>query len=180
MGNVIERLFQKLLAARFDQIFLFSSKQTAFKRGDRIADNACQAIIKDHIKDLKPLHLCFMDVRKAFDSVLHQMLLVKARRMKLPDLFVSYLRSYYSGLTTGVRIGRDFSDRIQCGQGVRQGDTLSPILFNIVIDWVLTDIACHRPGFPIGDPRVCFLAFADDLAALSRDELVLKRMVRVF
>ena len=61
----------------------FSTRQKAFRAGDDVADSVwfIQAVIKDHQDNLRPLNVAFVDVKKAFDSVSHQSLLVAPARL---------------------------------------------------------------------------------------------------
>jgi len=81
---------------------LFSSRQKAFRMGDGIADLVwfIQGIIRQHQDDLRPLNITFVDVKKAFDSVSHQSILVAAARLGVPPPFLGYLRELYSDVQT--------------------------------------------------------------------------------
>ena len=91
-------------------------------------------------KTPKPLYICFIDVKKAFDSVSHQSLLLACKRMGLPEPLVNYIQSLYSQGTTWLAYNGKLSRPIKCGGGVKQGDPLSCYLFNSVIDWVLLNV----------------------------------------
>ena len=92
----------------------FSTRQKAFRSGDGEADSVwfIQAVIKHHQDSLRPLNVAFVDVKKAFDSVSHQLMLVAAARLRVPPPFLRYIRDLYSNAVTTFRIS--------LGRGVRQ------------------------------------------------------------
>ena len=51
--------------------------------------------------------------------------------------------------------------------GVRQGDPLSPLLFNLAIDPLLNTLEAVGKGFSAAGVKLTTLAFADDLVLLS-------------
>ena len=65
-----------------------------------------------------------------------------------------------------MKVGNEESRNLMIKRGVRQGDPLSPLLFNCVID-ELCKVLCGEIGVVIGKSRVNYLAFADDLVILS-------------
>ena len=60
-----------------------------------------------------------------------------------------------------------------------QGDPLSPLLFNMTLDWALSAIPLEV-GVSIGGTRYQYLAFADDVALLASTEVGLRRSVNSF
>ena len=69
-------------------------------------------------------------------------------------------------------------------RGVRQGDPLSPLLFNLVLDRVLEEVAIvwRRRGYgtnigQTGGTRLTHLAFADDMTIIARSWISSKRMI---
>lgn len=98
----------------------FSSRQKAFRKGDGIADSVwfIQGIIHHHQDALRPLNIAFVDVKKAFDSVSHQSILVAAARLGVPPPFLGYLHEFYSDARTVLRIGTERSGPIRLGRGV--------------------------------------------------------------
>ena len=43
----------------------------------------------------------------------------------------------YEGSLSCVRVGQENTEWFEINTGVRQGDVLSPFLFNVVLDWVM-------------------------------------------
>lgn len=73
----------------------------------------------------------------------------------------AYIGEAYRGNSTTITHGNGSVFDLQIGRGVRQGDPLSPILFNCVLDEFLVTLDQHR-GVQIGDAVLHGLACADD------------------
>jgi len=79
----------------------------------------------------------FIDYLAAFDSV-HRECMWKAVLVDgIPAKIVNILRNYYEGAECFVRVYGKFTDGFNVTTGVRQGCILSPMIFNIVIDWIM-------------------------------------------
>ena len=83
------------------------------------------------------LHIAFIDFEKAFESVDHSALWKILRHYGIPEMFIAIIQqSYYNSQTRVIHNGErtlPFSVKT----GVRQGCILSPMLFLLVIDWVM-------------------------------------------
>ena len=91
---------------------------------------------------------------------------------------MDYVRSLYAGCKTQLRVGGQLSEEIHIARGVRQGDPLSPVLFNTVIDLCLRHTDSNI-GVAIGDQRLSCLAFADDLVIFSQTPSGLQRQFSI-
>ena len=77
---------------------LIDDTQIVFKKGSRTVDHIfiLTALMDKYVKQLKsPLYMCFVDFRKAYDSVWRQALLYKLSRMNINDLFFNIINSMY-------------------------------------------------------------------------------------
>ena len=59
---------------------------------------------------------------------------------------------------------------------MRQGDTLSPTLFNIYINDLAIELNKLHLGINFGDSHLCILLYADDMVLLSDSEEKLQKM----
>ena len=73
-----------------------------------------------------------IDVSKAFDSICHNLLLVKLRAYGVGEEAIGFLHSSLSGCKQRVKVNGVFSDRLTVYCGVSQGSLLGPLPFNII------------------------------------------------
>jgi hypothetical protein len=84
------------------------------------------------------VQLCFIDIERAYDSVLHPLLWKRCADLGIGGRFLSTLQAMYDGATALLEIDQHVvepSVPIECG--VLQGNPLSPLLFNIYFDPVI-------------------------------------------
>ena len=85
-----------------------------------------------------PLYMCFVDLKKAYDSVDREMLWKVLARAGIPAKLIKVIRQFHDGMRARVRMDDgELSDWLFVTQGVRQGCVLSPLLFNIFFAEVL-------------------------------------------
>ena len=122
------------------------------------------------------VYACFVDFRKAFDSVWHDGLLLKLLQYNVGGKFFSLIKSLYANSTCSARLGSKKTRSFQYTRGVRQGCILSPLLFNLY----LNDLAFSFNKI-VSDPFVLpngmklnSLLYADGLIILSRSKVRLQ------
>jgi hypothetical protein len=84
--------------------------------------------------------------------------------MKLVKLIKIYLNETYNE----VRIGEHLSDKFRIQNGLKQGDALSPLLFNFVLEHVINKVKENQVRLKLnGTHRM--LVYADDVNLLSNN-----------
>ena len=99
----------------------------------------------------------------------------------IPRKFVSIIQSMYDGSESSVRVGKDNTEWLYVATRIIQGDILSPLLFNILLDFILRKIDAIECGIEwTGGKRLRNLDYADDICLLASDIEEMQMMVDTF
>ena len=172
--SCLGKLFNSVLNTRIEE-FLIENKlipdvQIAYKANSRTSDH--MFILKTLVdkilkKEKQKLYTCFVDFKKAFDTLSHDSLFYKLASLGIGGNIHSLIKDMYSKTQLSVRVKDQMSVPFSCHIGVRQGDNLSPNLFKIYThDLVnIIDDECEPPV--LQSTKVGCLLFADDVILLS-------------
>jgi hypothetical protein len=169
IGSCILRVMHSILASRILDSVSFHESQRGFIKCDGTLHNVelLNHLIRTSRETKCPLYLASIDVAKAFDSVSWGSLFRASRGFGLCETLVSYLESFYAGSYTLVECDGSTSEPMYFGRGVKQGDPISPVLFNIMLDELFRKLPLQL-GKSVGTERVNSLAFADDVVLSSK------------
>ena len=118
-----------------------SGVQAGFRKsrgtGDQIA--TIHWIIEKPREFQKNIYFCFIDYARAFDYVNHNKLWKILKDMGISDHLTCFLKYLYAGQEATVQTERGTTDWFQVGKGVHQGCILSPCLFNLFVEYIMTN-----------------------------------------
>ncbi len=123
---------------------------------------------------------CFIDFKKAFDSVDRDALWMKlTSRYRLHGHFLEALKAMYAHTESCVRIGENLTDWFEVRNGVKQGCILSPVLFSLFIEDLVQEIKDLGQGVVCADIMVSLLlhVFADDIVLIAPNPQSLQTMI---
>lgn len=170
IGSAVQRLLHRILHRRLRSAVERCSHQRGFVEIDGTLANV---VILDHyiasrMESGKAFNVVSLDLSKAFDSVSHNSIRRAMRRSGIEEGMVAYIMNALQGSTSIIKVGQRFTRPIHIRRGVKQGDPLSPLLFNLVLDELLTSINHrYRGGSLENGMNVALMGFADDLVLLS-------------
>ena len=132
-GKIMEKIVHKQLSDHLDENFLLSEKQHGFRKSHSTAHSAAQLVeFVNHKMDArKPTLAVYIDFRKAFDCVQHNVLLDKLTRLNLHPSVIDWIKSYLSNRKQRVYANDIYSDFRDIKQGVPQGSVLGPLFYII-------------------------------------------------
>ena len=144
---------------------------------------ACNRGLTEFIEYFKSrstsVHVAFLDASKAFDKISHWTLFKKLIDRCVPLYLVVILCYWYQKQEITARCGDCISDSFNVTNGVRQGDILSPQLFNIYIDGLSDNLNKSSIGGSIGGKRINHMLYADDLCIVSLSSAGLQQLLSI-
>ena len=87
----------------------------------------------------KNIYFCFIDYAKYFDCVDHNTLWKILKEIGIPDHLTYLLKNLYAGQEATVRTGHGKMDWFQIRKGVPPGCILSPCLFNLYAEYIISN-----------------------------------------
>ena len=81
----------------------------------------------------------FIDYAKAIDCVDHNKLWKILKEMGIPDHLTCFLRNLYAGQEATGRARHGTTNTLEIGNGVHQGCILSPCLFNLYAEYIMSN-----------------------------------------
>ncbi|KAK3918528.1 Retrovirus-related Pol polyprotein from type-2 retrotransposable element R2DM, partial [Frankliniella fusca] len=127
------------------------------------------------------LCVSWLDLKNAFGSVPHSAIFKLLRQHGVHSHFIDIVEEAYSGSTTTIITASGETKPVPMASGVKQGDPLSPIIFNLFIEVLLRSIQAISPlhGFQLFGRTLSCLAFADDIVILSNSSEAAQQMLNV-
>jgi hypothetical protein len=120
------------------------------------------------------VHQLFVDFKTAYDSVrrevLYNILIEFGVPMKLVRLVKMCLNETYSR----VWVGKHLSDTFPIKNGLKQGDALSPLLFNFALEYAIRRVQANQGGLKINGKHQ-FLVYVDDINILGSSVYAIKK-----
>ena len=117
-----------------------SESQCGFRKQRGTVDMvfAIRQLQEKCVEQHQDLHLLFIDLTKAFDTVNRAALWAILSKLGCPPRFVQIIRSFHDGMFCRVIEDGDASDPFPVSNGVKQGCVLAPTLFSLLFAQMLS------------------------------------------
>ena len=180
---VLTKILETILKARIQPILM--ERQNPLQRGftEKSSPMHCALLVEEFYrnnKDLnKPTYVAFMDVKSAFDVVVHENLMRKLYHNGVGGLNWLLINSLHQESLTSVKWQGQLSESYVNEQGVRQGGVLSTDLFKVYDNGLLDRVQYSGRGAKIGKIGIEAPACADDTTYLSNDAESLQFLINI-
>lgn len=156
------KIWERVINNRLVKIVLpkISEYQCGFVPGKSTIDaiQSMRILIEKFRDAAKDLHMIFIDLEKAFDRIPRDLIWTALRIHVVLEQYVQIIMDMYKDVTTKIRCTAGTSEAFSILLGVHQGSVLSPLLFNIVINFLTSKLM---------QDLLLSVLFADDVGLTS-------------
>ena len=179
LSVAISKIFESALLEKFSNSLCSDVLQFGFKKNVSCTSAifALRQVTDYFTNRYSNVYIASLDASKAFDRVNHFKLFTTLIQKGLPKCFVYVLYEWYTKLFVVVRWNDWDSAPLKICSGVRQGEILSPVLFNLYANEFITSVRKLNLGCQVGENFMGCLMYADDLLLLSASVLDLQKML---
>lgn len=146
-----------------------SADQAGFRRGYSTVDHllTINLLVEKCREWALPLCMVFIDFKKAFDTIEFNAIWQALEKYNIDPCTISMIKQLYAAGTTSVNVGGKRAN-FTTQRGVRQGDSLSPLLFVLTLQLALENVKWGERGYPINGKLLRLLAYADDIVLCAK------------
>ena len=181
--NVDLKVLTKTLTDRLKHILpsIIHKSQTAVER--RRIDHTIH-MIRDLIdlaeKEESQAAFIFLDQKNAFDRVEHQFLFEVMEAFGFGEQFITWIKVLYANAYTKVKVNGHLTEEIPIRRGLRQGCTLSMLLYILVIEILALQLRKNPNiiGFQVGGEKIISMHYADDATITITQNRCFKEVIK--
>ena len=172
-GSMLEKKISKWAEERDKR----AKGQAGFRPKHSTVDHCItlRHIIEKAWEEKEEVFCCFVDFRKAFDTVPRDKLWSRMEELGVPRHLRAAVHRMYEEVKVKIRTSAGISESFRSDIGVKQGCPLSPTLFGLYIDkleeWLNSQ---GGDGIHLGKFVIRLLLYADDLILIAKSTLGLQ------
>ncbi|KAL4142816.1 hypothetical protein QTP88_005213 [Uroleucon formosanum] len=169
--NSVYKIFSKVLLNRLIPYAeeCLGEYQSGFRKGRSTIEqlSVIAQIIEKKYEFRQNMWQMFVDFRKAYDSIHRNSLYNIMEEFGFPDKLINLTKLAMEGVKYQVRVDNFMSEAFSVETGLKQGDALSPLLFNIALEKAIRVLQNESRGLNVDEHQIKVLGFADDLNILG-------------
>ena len=168
--KIFEMVLLKRLENFAEQMGLCSNMQFGFKEGVGCTEASFTILesINHMLERGNKVFSCFLDVRKAFDTVWIDGLLFKLfSEFGIRGRMWLVIRGLYTGIKAQVLYSGSLSRKFDVLQGTGQGRILAPFMYKVYINELVNELTQHSCALSLNSISLTSPSFADDITLLS-------------
>lgn len=150
-----------------------------FSQGGFRSDHCCNdmiATLHEVLNRNKGMHVAFLDIKAAYDSVDRMILWNRCRDRSFSDDVILILQRLFDHNSSQVAVNGKKSRPFGIKAGLLQGSVLSPFLYSIFIDDLANELTKHAQ-VSLGSLKLNCTMYADDIAIFAKSAQVLQLLL---
>src|SRR3569623_279919 len=181
VGKVYTSILNQRLLEWCEKREKFGEEQGGFRAHRATTDQAfiVSELVRARRRRGLATHIAFLDIRKAYDTVSRDALWKRLLECGVVGKMGRVIKNIYQLVESAVILGEELTEWFDVGLGVRQGCTLSPLLFLIFVEGLSQELRKSDIGIQEGKITLNHLLFADDLALCAGSQKDLQRLLNV-
>ena len=135
-GKIMERLIHNKLYPYLENHNILVANQNGFRKQHGTTDTIFKFLghVVDRMNKKKVTIAIFIDFKKAFDTLDHQILIQKLEKLNISENLHKWFNAYLSNRSQVTFMNGITSPAASLSHGVPQGSILGPMLFNLYIN----------------------------------------------
>jgi len=120
--------------------------QRGFRRNRSTIDHIfyIRQIFEKKWENNEEVHQLFLDFKKAYDSVRRGVIYKILIEFGIPRKLVGLIKMSLTETYSRVRLGKNVPDSFPIRNGLKQGDALSPMLFNFALEYAIKRVQVNQ------------------------------------
>ncbi|KAL4084171.1 hypothetical protein QTP88_028004 [Uroleucon formosanum] len=180
--NTVYKVFSKILIGRLEPLAeeCIGNYQCGFRKGKSTIDQIAtiEQLLEKKYEYRQNIWQVFVDFKKAYDSIHRDSLYNIMYEFGFPRKLISLTKMCMNGTRYQVRVDCTLSEEFEVITGLKQGDALSPILFNIALEKVIRSVQSNKIVINIGKTTLDVLGSADDLNLVGENKEMIVRNIK--
>ena len=171
VAKVLERMVAQQLHIYFEDCHSLTPFQCAYQKGKSTEQLLLIAVdyITQALDDRSTTCVAFLDLRKAFDSLDHHILLRRLNKLGVSGTEINWFMSYLSDRHQRVKIHNSYSTWGLVKGGIPQGSALGPLLFLVYVNDMPSQIKHGK-----------LLQYADDTALICSGIVIKISLISIY
>jgi len=181
ISKIYSSVLNKRIVTYSDQSedIIISDEQNGFRSGRSCNEHlfTVTSIVRNRNNVNEDTYAAFIDLKKAFDFVNRDLLLYRLLLAGIDGNMYQSIKSIYANTLNSIKVNEHQTRWFEAKTGVRQGDNLSPTLFNIFINDLIVNIKETNIGINIHGTMYNIFMYADDIILLCANEYDLQQLL---
>src|SRR5260364_44589 len=153
------------------------------------------SLIKESKEEIKEIWLLLQDMKKAFDSVPLDGLVLALKRLKIPANIIIFIIELFNNRNIQIITAKELTESFCAEGGIEQGEVLSPLLWRIFYDPLLTKIQknqelgyimemkiptdiCRNKNW-YEHTRISAMAYADNTVWIASNKKQIEKIIKI-